>query len=103
MNYRVYFAQSENGLVKIGYCKDLQYRVYGLRHATRGSIEVLATIEGFTDSRDARAAEKCLHTRFAAHRVKGEWFNPAPELTNFIADAAMQAPSKPKKSKRVTQ
>lgn len=86
MKYRVYFAQADSGLVKIGYCKDLQYRVYGLKHEARSPVRVLGTIEGFETSKAARDTERALHKQFAEHRVKGEWFKAAPEILAFIAE-----------------
>lgn len=86
MKHRVYFVQSESGLVKIGYCRDMRYRMYGIRHATKGAVKLLATIGEGLPGDAARKLERHLHGRFAAHRVEGEWFLPAPEIMRFIAE-----------------
>lgn len=93
MTHMVYFAQSDSGLIKIGYCKDLQYRVYSLRHETRGGIKVLFTTAADMESDVARKLERSFHEKFAEHRVRGEWFNPVAPIFAFLAEQAVSSPS----------
>lgn len=76
----VYFVQAgTDGPVKIGTATDIQARVRGLQTGSPHRLNLLATSTG------GRRLEKRLHRRFAAHRVLGEWFSPAPALLEYIA------------------
>ena len=76
----VYFIQAgDAGAIKIGISRDVERRRGELQRMEREPLHVRATIEGTVrDERD-------LHARFAAHRIHGEWFTPAPELLSHIA------------------
>jgi hypothetical protein len=76
----VYFVQGvAGGPIKIGISRDVERRRTELQRVERQPLRVLATIEG------TMADESALHARFVAHRLRGEWFSPAPELLSHIA------------------
>jgi hypothetical protein len=76
----VYFIQAEaGGPIKIGISRDVERRRGELQRAERQALKVLATFEGTIQD------ESAMHTRFAAHRLHGEWFSPAPDLLSHIA------------------
>lgn len=72
----VYFARTEDGLVKIGCTKDLYRRRHQLGFAW---TDLLAVTPGTFDD------EQDLHARFAQHRVRArEYYRPAPEIMRHI-------------------
>jgi hypothetical protein len=79
----IYFVQSERGgPIKIGFTDNLKRRLASMRTHSADKLVVLATCKGdLTD-------ERRLHERFAAHRVRGEWFAPAAELLAAIRSNA---------------
>ncbi len=80
---RVYFVQgASGGPVKIGFATHVKARVAGLQGAHRDDLVVLASVPGtMEDERDH-------HFRFAALRVRGEWFRPESPLLEHIAKVA---------------
>lgn len=75
----VYFLRSkQTGDIKIGWTRQLARRSANLSHSVPGGADVLATIGG------DRSLEEHLHETFAAHRLNGEWFSPAPGLLSLI-------------------
>ncbi|MEB3191101.1 MAG: YozE family protein, partial [Snowella sp.] len=77
----VYFIQSQGThTIKIGYTSgQAQNRLKDLQTAHPYQLNILATLPG------DRNYEKSLHQRFAEYRLKGEWFEPHPDLLAFIA------------------
>jgi hypothetical protein len=78
----IYFVQAEIiGRIKIGYCArgHFEKRLSHLQIGSPVELRVLATCRG------DRTREAILHDRFAASRVRGEWFEPTPDLVRFIA------------------
>jgi hypothetical protein len=73
----VYYARRSDGAIKIGMSMNINARMASLR--TVAPVELLASHDG------GREAERKMHKRFAAHRLDGEWFSPAPELLDHIA------------------
>ena len=69
----VYFARCGD-LIKIGYTTRLRQRMRDI-----GADEVLATMPGTIND------EKALHMRFGPCWVHGEYFEPKPELVDYIA------------------
>lgn len=69
----IYFIRSPSA-IKIGMAKDAQRRLMVLQTSHPETLELVATCPG------GRALETEYHTRFAEHRVRGEWFAPVPEL-----------------------
>lgn len=75
----VYFIQAGNdGPIKIGYSKDPYTRFYNIQMGSPIEHTYLGNIPG------DRTVEHALHHRFDAHRIRGEWFRPAPELLEYI-------------------
>lgn len=70
----VYFAQRADGPVKIGFSRQVSQRIKALGTSCPEGVALLGTIA------DSDATEKDVHARFAKHRIKGEWFQPAPEI-----------------------
>ena len=78
---RIYFVQSngEDGPVKIGYtANDAMKRVAELASGSPYETALLLDLPG------DRALEKALHKRFAADRIRGEWFRLSDCLRWFI-------------------
>lgn len=70
----VYFIQSASGGIKIGSARDIGRRMKELQTAHPVKLEVLASTTG------GQPVERAYHERFAAARLHGEWFSPAPEI-----------------------
>lgn len=70
----VYFVGGDIGAIKIGISIDLPKRLASLNSHSPIPLKALATVRG------GRKEEKAYHRRFAAHRLHGEWFSPAPEI-----------------------
>ena len=79
----IYFIQDSDTLhVKIGYTGgDPKVRLADLQTGNPSRLVLLAATDG------GQSDEAVLHRRFAAHRVAGEWFNPAPELLLHVVAA----------------
>lgn len=80
----VYFIRRNldpDGLIKIGFTRNVSARLQTLSTATPGGVELLASCAG-----DA-AVEHSLHREHAAHRVDGEWFHPTTEVMAAVAKA----------------
>lgn len=75
----VYFAEREDGKIKIGWSSDVMRRVFELRKYMGCAVELRACFPG-----DKRK-ENALHKRFASARETGEWYEPTKELSDFIA------------------
>jgi hypothetical protein len=76
---KVYFAAMDvPGLdwtpVKIGFGKRPDHRLSHIRIGSPFPVDFIGTIPG------ARLTERYLHQRFAAERVRGEWFRQTPEI-----------------------
>ena len=78
----IYFVQAGDGHIKIGFAKDVPSRLAELQTAHVVPLTLLAHVVG------DRLQEAALHRRFAAGRVRGEWFRSSPELLAFIAAPA---------------
>lgn len=75
----VYFIRAgEMGPIKIGIAVNISAR---LNQMQTGNPEPLVCI-GWTPG--SAAEELALHTRFAAHHYRGEWFTPHADLIAFI-------------------
>lgn len=71
----VYFAQAgDGGHVKIGYTGFPTERYQELQTDNSLRVTIIASFPG------SKVEEKALHVRFNAHRIRGEWFHPVPEL-----------------------
>lgn len=77
----VYFIQCvSGGPIKIGYAVDPVRRVSHLQSGTFEELKILASIPG------SRQQEAALHRKFAAARVRSEWFSPTASLLSLIAE-----------------
>ena len=79
MRSQVYFlCNVETGAIKIGVSCNVNSRAQSIASQANIVVELLALVEG------DRHRERELHRQFAAHRLHGEWFRPAPALLSFI-------------------
>lgn len=69
-NCYVYFIGADEGLVKIGVSNAPLERITAMQMGCPVLLRFLALVAG-----DAKL-ERRYHDRFAAHRVRGEWFEP---------------------------
>jgi len=77
----VYFLRewgNDESPIKIGFSGDITERVRQLRYTTGLDLELLAWFPA------TLSVERDLHKRFAASRVRGEWFKPTKELLDAI-------------------
>jgi hypothetical protein len=79
----IYFIETQ-GRVKIGYSNDPQRRFSDLTVGCPTRCVLLAIIEG------SMSDEKDLHERFKANRIRGEWFELTPEISDFMASRAIE-------------
>lgn len=80
----VYFAQAgDGGPVKIGFSRSGPGRIKDLQIACPWDLRLIGVMAA-----DGMDAERRLHQRFASARIRGEWFEPTPELLAFVADHA---------------
>ncbi|MGN7160813.1 GIY-YIG nuclease family protein [Sphingomonas sp. SAFR-052] len=70
----LYFIRSEAGPIKIGVSNDVRKRLKGLQTSSPYKLSIACI------KRCAAMEEGAYHERFAAHRLHGEWFSPAPEI-----------------------
>lgn len=73
----VYFFQ-QSGFVKIGWSKKWRSRLVTLQTSTPHEISVLAIYRG------GMALERSLHTMFAEHRARLEWFRDCEAIRIYI-------------------
>lgn len=76
----LYFLQVEPfGPVKIGWTTGcVSIRMKAIQHSSPHELKWLGAVEG------PRSMETWAHRKFAAHRVRNEWFNPTPEVMAFV-------------------
>lgn len=75
----IYFIRNmENGHVKIGTSRNPWKRLQALQTASSQPFRLLGIIHG------GKRREAKLHERFAAFRIRGEWFYGEPEILLFI-------------------
>lgn len=83
----VYFVQvGDGGPIKIGITHDVAQRLAFLQTANPGDLRLLCSIRG------GKEVERELHARFAAFRLRGEWFSPALELLQYVKTVTEGAP-----------
>jgi hypothetical protein len=83
----VYFVRCE-AFIKIGIAGSVLRRFEHLQTASPFQLEGLGFI-ACASGADAVRREAILHTQFAGHRVRGEWFNDVPSIRAYVAaDAA---------------
>lgn len=76
----VYFMQIGNdGPIKIGFTKHIRHRLSVVQVGNPALVRLIAVTEG------GRTQEFELHNRFKKYRLYGEWFEPNPELLEYIS------------------
>ena len=75
----IYFIQDTRGRVKIGRTYNVRKRLQSLRAVCGDELSLARVVTG------GRAVERWFHRKFAAHRMRGEWFWFAPEMMTVIA------------------
>lgn len=78
----VYFARITDGsrrFIKIGVTSDVGKRLLSLDSLSPYPIELLAAAPGGTSQ------EAWVHAKFRGYRVRGEWFDPAPQILAYAA------------------
>lgn len=78
---QIYFMRAEFGdrPIKIGVANDPMARAKKIHAMCPFPISLVATVPGNIYD------EKLIQRHFRAHRIRGEWFNPAPEILDFIS------------------
>lgn len=87
----VYFARAgEDGPVKIGHAKDVRSRLSSMQTGCPIPLTLLGVLPG------GREREAEFHARFAALRVRGEWFRAEGALAELLTrlDTLPKAPAK---------
>lgn len=82
----IYFIQDESGPVKIGWTSDRKRpteRLIGLQAGNPRTLSLLGVVSGTLED------EAQLHAQFEHAHIRGEWFNPVPELLAYIAAHAV--------------
>jgi len=74
----VYVIQAASGLVKIGVSHDPERRLSTLQTGHPDELRLLGFVSG------GRPLEAHLHRMLKAHRVRGEWFRPAPRVVEVV-------------------
>lgn len=75
----VYLIQEgEDGPVKIGWAKNPATRLEDFQTGNSRELRIVASFPGGIND------ERELHKRFAAHRLRGEWFEPVPALFSLL-------------------
>jgi integrase/recombinase XerD len=77
----VYFIRAaDDGPIKIGRSRRPLARFASLQTSSPRALRLLLAY------RAGELEERHLHSRFARHRLDGEWFAPVPELLDFISE-----------------
>lgn len=81
----VYFIgmEGDHSAVKIGFAAEIESRLSSLQTSSHHKLTVLATIKG------TAKLEKALHRKFAADRIRGEWFYRTEAIEAFIKSDAI--------------
>jgi hypothetical protein len=75
----IYFLEGAEGLIKIGFSRDVKQRQATLQVGSASVHKLLGTLVG------SNRMERELHHRFRRLRVRGEWHRPEKPLLDFIA------------------
>lgn len=74
----VYLVSNEAGHVKVGVAKDVARRLTNLQIASSTDLTLVLAMPG------GPGLEREIHTRWAAARLRGEWFRVTPEIAAEI-------------------
>lgn len=84
--HKTYFIQrGDDGPIKIGRTTDVTKRLAALSTACAEPLHVLGVMDGNHETR--------LHRKFAAHRIRAEWFAPVPEILEEARAASAYVPT----------
>lgn len=76
----IYFVQSPAGPINIGTSISRRRRLAALTAQFGAGLELVGVVDG------SYPEERALRERFAHFHVVGEWFDPAADLWEFLAD-----------------
>lgn len=74
----IYFVRAGKDRVKIGFSNDHVSRFSALKTGNAHELKMIGIVPG------THQDEKAMHKRFAAYRVRGEWFKIEGELAAFL-------------------
>ena len=77
----LYAISAGERMVKIGIAHDVSQRMHTLQHMNPLPLHLVAVVKG-----GGRALEKQLHRKFAAERIRGEWFALSEEDLSYIKE-----------------
>ncbi len=76
---QIYFIQGiEGGLIKIGYAEYLNKRLERIQACSPVRLKILINFHGRS------LKEELIHKQFSKYRQHNEWFEPAPEIIEYI-------------------
>lgn len=78
MSYIYFIREQGRGNIKIGITKDPVVRLAQLQSGNPDLLAIEAMASG------GEIAEYALHVQFHGHRIRGEWFLPAPVILAFM-------------------
>lgn len=79
----VYFVQNEDRYIKIGFTRHIKSRLVRIQIDNCMRVKLIGKMKG------GQELESTLHRKFKKYRKRGEWFNPGPELIEYIAENKM--------------
>lgn len=90
----VYFVQAgPMGPIKIGFAASVAARIGKMQADNPYPLTLLAQVDG------GAPEETALHTKFEAHRMRGEWFFAVPVILEYIAALPPSAKHRPRKER----
>lgn len=83
----IYIVQdTASSLVKIGFTDSARRRLSKMQSDCPTELRLVALLDG------SRNAERELHVQFSAHRERGEWFRPHPDIL-MLGEASASLPT----------
>lgn len=86
LNSGVYFMQTDNGFIKIGYSDDIRQRIQSITPLIPNKLEIMAVIPKPVGN---VLLEKSLHKRFKHLHCHHEWFHMGADLLHFLHTEVM--------------
>lgn len=83
----VYLIRAGEGPVKIGWVAERESAPQRLAAMQTGNHERLSLLAVFPEAEGL--TEWSLHRRFAEHRLRGEWFEPVPEILALAEESSL--------------
>ena len=80
----VYFIQSADGHVKIGWAKSPSSRLREIQVGSPHRLRLVAVMRG------GRQVEAALHSMLAEFRTLGEWFAPSPKVLECVRQVRLE-------------